>query len=535
MRTRSTAATTGVAGLFSLIVALVLLWLFAPTTVGGSFAYVTITGNSMAPVLDTGDMVLLRSSHDYEVGDAIAYRHPQIGTVLHRIVDDDGIRFTLQGDNRSGEDTYRPAREEVIGREWVVVPHGGRIVRELQRPRNLAFLLGSTLLLGVGGVSAGGRERRRRQTVSAGQYPKQELSVFSQTGRQVVLGSAVLAAVAVALLGLYVANGPTREVSEAVPFVERGGFSYGGPVAGGVYDDDQLAAPEPLYRQLVDELAVRFSYELAAGADAALTAIFGTYQLLAEVTADDGWTRTYELQSSTDFTAAHFDTATSLDLSAIEQDLAAVAEITGVASSRHVIRVVARVEAAGQLEGLPFSTEYEHWAQFRLGPLELQFDGSPDTLELAQDRSVSRRATEPRSLGLPLVPVDLGYAQLPLLCAFGLGTAALLLLTVGRASLSTWRLGEAARIGAAYDTLLVEVAEERAAFDSPPRDDVSRFGDLVRLSSAEGLAIMHRAGREDDEYFVTTADRSWRYTVRKPLQDRSPVEVDGRFITTGES
>lgn len=531
------------------MVAIALLWLFAPTTLGGNFAYVTITGNSMEPLLETGDLVLLRQSSDYDVGEAVAYRHPQIGTVLHRIVEDDGQRFTLRGDNRAGEDTFQPAPTDVIGSEWLVVPNGGRVIKELQQPRNLGLLVVAAALLWMrGSPSARRRVRRRLRAVASVPHTQRDLSIFSQSGRQLAAGGAILAVGSVALLALFAINGTTRESAEVVPFVERGSFVYGGTVEGGVYDDNQLAAPEPLYRQLIDELPIQFNYELTpASADSTISGVTGTYELVAEVGTDDGWTRTYPLGSPTPFAGPGFNVAASIDLSALEADLAQIAELTGIASMRHVVRVFIEVEAAGQIDELPFATDYRHLAQFRLGPLQLQFDGTPDSLTLAEDRTVSRPITEARTLSLPLLPLTLRYAQFPLFGALGLAVASLIAAYVARGSLATWRSGEAARIRATYQALLVEIAEERAAFGSRRPQDVSRFEDLVRLAAAEGLAIMHRSGYQDDEYFVATADRSWRYAIARPATEARPEhpevgapgsaapEVDARFITTGES
>lgn len=534
MTARSTVAGTGIAGLVALILVAALWWLFAPTKLGGDFAYVTVSGNSMSPLLDTGDLVLLRGSGDYDVGDVVAYRHPEIGTVLHRIVEDDGQRFTLRGDNRGGEDTYQPTASDIIGREWAIWPNGGRVMRELQRPRNLALLVGATALLTIGGASSTRRRRGRAQSSSLQRPAKRDFSIFSPTGRQLAVAGCALGAGSLALLALLAVNGTTEQGSSPVPFVESGTFSYGGPVAGGVYDDDLLEAPEPLYRMLVDELPVRFSYDLSAGApDGVMSDVLGTYRLHAEVGAEDGWTRTYPLQPATSFSDDGFELTTVLDLSSIEADLAAVAELTGVAASTHLIRVIVTVEAAGQIDGLPFSTDYRHRAQFRMNPLELRFDGTPDTLVLAETRSVSRPTSEARTLSLPMLPIELRYAQFPLLASLGLVMTAALAVAVGRATLRTWQLGEAARIRASYDALLVEVAEERASLGARPHD-VSRFEDLVRLAGAEGLAIMHRSGRDDDEFFVSTADRSWRYAVRKP-RSQTVADFDGRYITTSES
>ena len=532
---------TGFAVLLSLLLVGALLWLFAPTTIGGNFSYVTVTGNSMSPLVGTGDLVLLRRSSDYEIGQAVAYRHPQIGIVLHRIVADDGERFTLRGDNRAGEDTYQPTRSDVVGREWIILPNGGRVLRVLQRPRNLALLVAATLLLiFAGGKSTSGAAHRRRAAQTLGTHPSPSgLSAFSRSGRQALAVGGGLALISIGLLGLIVVNRPVRTDSEAIPFTEQGTFVYGGPVAAGVYDGDLLVAPEPLYRQLVDELPIRFNYDLTSGnAGPVMTNISGSVELTAQIVGGDGWTRTYLLYPRTQFTSAQVDAVASLDLAGIEADLVGVSELTGVASNQHVVRVVANVQTSGLIDGVPFETDYQHLAQFRMTPLALQFDGTADSLTFSESRSVARQIVAPRVLELPMIPFTLSYRQFPLVGGLGLVVSFVLLLLVARATRATSDQGEAARISAAHGALLVKMVEERATLGPRPHG-VSQFSDLVRLAAMEGLAIMHRSGSKQDEYFVLSTDRSWRYAVQKTegatVAAAVQIAVEGRYITTSES
>jgi signal peptidase I len=103
--------------------ALIALWaVFAPASVGGDFSYAVVRGDSMRPHLDNGDVVVLRRERAYGLGDVVAYHDPQIGTVLHRVVERRGDRFVLRGDNRSQLDPYEPVTGDVVGREVAVIP-----------------------------------------------------------------------------------------------------------------------------------------------------------------------------------------------------------------------------------------------------------------------------------------------------------------------------------------------------------------------------------------------------------------------------
>src|SRR5689334_11825341 len=88
-----------------LIVLLALAWvLFAPTQLAGQTSYVIINGNSMEPLYHRGDLVILRQTDQPEIGDIFAYRYPDIGSVIHRIIDIEGNRFVFKGDHNASVD-----------------------------------------------------------------------------------------------------------------------------------------------------------------------------------------------------------------------------------------------------------------------------------------------------------------------------------------------------------------------------------------------------------------------------------------------
>src|ERR1051325_5089533 len=89
---------------------------FAPIQFGGQAAYVIVNGISMEPGMHRGDLAILRQASDYQVGDVVTYRHPQIGPVIHRIIARDGDHLVFKGDNNSWIDGYRPTQEECIGK-----------------------------------------------------------------------------------------------------------------------------------------------------------------------------------------------------------------------------------------------------------------------------------------------------------------------------------------------------------------------------------------------------------------------------------
>jgi signal peptidase I len=124
-----------------MIVVLIAVWVaLAPLQTGGQASYVIVDGNSMEPKLHKGDLVIVRKADGYGIGDVVAYRHPDIGLVIHRIVGREGDRFVLRGDNNSWLDSYRPLESELIGKSWIHAPSAGKLIERLRFPGSMAIL-----------------------------------------------------------------------------------------------------------------------------------------------------------------------------------------------------------------------------------------------------------------------------------------------------------------------------------------------------------------------------------------------------------
>lgn len=132
--------------LFTLvIVALaVLLW---PAQLGGSTRLVIVSGTSMEPTYDLGDVVVTRDRGMPEVGDVVLFAVPEGGgqgtLVIHRVVDiDDTGHFITQGDNRDVQDQWLLDGDDIEGRPLLRIPAAGRLVWMLQNWLVIALLAG---------------------------------------------------------------------------------------------------------------------------------------------------------------------------------------------------------------------------------------------------------------------------------------------------------------------------------------------------------------------------------------------------------
>jgi signal peptidase I len=129
-------------------------WFFAPPALGGSTSLAIVDGSSMRPTYQPDDLVFLRPSASYRVGDVVAYHSALIHrVVLHRIVAIRDGRYTFKGDSNNFLDPEQPTRSAFVGKRWFSLPAVGRVATLLHTPWIAAALAGVLVLaFGLGGA-----------------------------------------------------------------------------------------------------------------------------------------------------------------------------------------------------------------------------------------------------------------------------------------------------------------------------------------------------------------------------------------------
>ncbi len=135
--------------------------------VGSPVSYVVVSGHSMEPTFWTGDVAVLVRGRHYRKGDVIGYEIPKGGPgagliIIHRIVGGNAREgYVMQGDNKPSPDPWRPRPADVVGRERLLVPKVGLLVRYVRTPLGFGALAGlMTLTIALGGTA---HERRREE------------------------------------------------------------------------------------------------------------------------------------------------------------------------------------------------------------------------------------------------------------------------------------------------------------------------------------------------------------------------------------
>ncbi len=479
----------------------VTLWIvLAPTEFGGQATYVIINGNSMQPGLHQGDLVILRETDTYAVGDIVTYRHPEVGTVIHRIIDRRGERYVFQGDNNSWVDSYQPTQSDLIGKYWFYIPGAGVVLANLREPWAMALFAAVMGVAIVTPVSAGQVRKSRQRRRSATAKKEIALNQNSRSNLDLLLLLTVLA-LASALVALYAFTRPTTQLVPVELFYsQRGSFHYTAAAPPGLYSDDTVKTGEPIFRKVINRLDISFDYLFVADEPGEIA---GSAALDALLISETGWQRLLPLQGETAFrgNATHLQAA--LDLGEIQRLIDSVQLQTGVASPGYELRILPRIAISGVLGGENVQDSFAPLLTFQLDTLQLSLarNGNDAAAQLtpAQEGRTLRQVESPSTVRFLVFAVSIGLLRI-----FSLAGAIAASLGTALAALSVWQRRHRPaieQIRERYGSLLVTVQNSSLGAESA----------LVYVTTIEDLAkIAERTGRMilcEEQHSV------WRFSV----------------------
>lgn len=495
--------------------------LLAPSSFGGQTAYVIVAGASMEPTLHQGDLVLARQAPVYQIDQIVTYNHPQVGPVIHRIIDRQGTHYTLRGDANSWIDSYSPTGEEIVGRSWLVVRRAGSLLMALRTPSGLAvlsLLLGAFLVLTVGRDALDKKSNGPARPEVSGRGARPALPSDGVLFTLAVLGVGSL------LMAVTAFTQPTTEtVPGEAPFRHSGQFAYDAVAPDTVYSGASLETGDPIYDALVPSFVVDFDY-LFASADSA--DIQGTVTLTLEVSEPNGWRRALSLQPTSFFTGTQAHAEGVIDMVAIRQMISLLETATSLDRDAYRVDVIAEVYLEGRLGGHAYQGSFEPRLPFALDDFQLHLrrgespeGGDSDPTMTVENGYLAYPSTEPATLSILGARVPVTTARVisvfGLLLAVGAGAALTLpYLQAGRRS-------EAARVFAEYNRLLVSVNQPPAA--AGEMIEVRSFTDLARLSDRTGRMILHADSGVDHHFFLQDGGATYHVC----LTDSEPATEAG--------
>lgn len=492
--------------------AMLAVWiLFAPMQFGGNAAYVIIYGNSMEPIFLRNDLVILRRDDHPQLGDIYAYRQPQIGLVIHRMIDRQGDLFVFQGDNNSFIDSYYPSQDELVGKLWIHIPQGGNALIWLRQPWVLA-----AIVLVVGGFFMAelsydpAKDRlNKKPGLRNWQWPRAPLPGSAQ---EITLMLLPILFIVFAILAFISFRTPTSLVfRNALQYTHLLVFDYSAVTGSPLFEGGRMKAPQPIYPRLACNVDFVLSYAFGAALPASVT---GDYRLVARLSEASGWYKDFELVPRTEFSGENFSSRFRLDICDLQKVANQFVAATGVPRNTFEVSILPEIHIRGALADFPFDEQVSPGLQFTLDPnqFSLQESISGDPLQVTLDGEVSLNDLTLNTF--PVFGMQVPIVAFRILAVFGMLATLAGMVIFGWPFLQAIRADEIRAIHARYGENVIRLA---AQVDVPgqPVVDVAQMDDLARLAQNTGQPIFEYDDGETCTYQVTQAGAVYRFVVKK--------------------
>lgn len=502
------------ASILALLIMIVMWILFAPTHFGGKAAYVILSGNSMQPNFSRGDLVITHQQTYYHIDDIVAYQHPIIGYVFHRIVaKDEGNNFILKGDHNDWEDAYHPSEQEIVGKLWVHLPKLGKTLVTLRSPFIFAILILIFVLLFFIFVLPP-KEKQRR-----GKYAMSNAPMKTEEKLLIL----ALIAIGALFLGFTAFRRPLfNEIQEPLAYQQEATFRYTANVPAGVYDSTQISPGEPIFRKLNGSFTVGMDYVFLSVHPAAIK---GDYRLLAIISDATGWKRTIELLPKTTFEGSIFTVSETLSLNQVQDYIDRFEEETGVERGQYNLAIRADIHISGILADQVLEDQFHPVLNFSINDLQVVLEreqnNAGQTLTPSMSSALLQTTYEVNYLSIFGLKIPVfaarwisGIVGIPAIILLGI-----LLTRLYRASQkSEW---DRAQIW--YGSMFIE-ARDTQMFVSPPQVQIASLDDLAALAEQEQRPIFHLAEDKIHHLLIQTPEQTYHYAIEE--EDPATVIIE---------
>ncbi len=117
------------------------------------YSIFVVESESMLPKLEKGEVIFVRKTDNYKVGDIISFytdSNPD-KPFTHRIIDKQGGYYITKGDNNEEKDPFRTEQSEIVGEVIESIPDAGKIVLFLRSVEGiiLFIIVPASLIVGI--------------------------------------------------------------------------------------------------------------------------------------------------------------------------------------------------------------------------------------------------------------------------------------------------------------------------------------------------------------------------------------------------
>src|SRR6266498_1401342 len=506
-----------------LLIVLTAIWIaFAPTKMGGRASYVVVNGNSMEPGFHRGDLVIVRAVSIYSVGDIVTYHSAELNAfVIHRIIAIEQDHYIFKGDNNSWIDTYRPTRNELIGKLWIHLPKVGKAMEWLRLPIHMSLITGL-----LGGILMASNmikpnQRGKRKSNSSGNF-----------GGMLEGGLYLFGFLALCFLGLsiFAFIRPLTRPADKIQYQQESQFAYSATGTPVIYDTEVVRSGEPVFPRLTCFLNVAFTYNVLGGQ---LQGVSGSHQLVARVLDEQsGWQRTIPMNQKTAFNGNSFFTMSTLDLCQIVSLVNTLKQETGLRANTYTLEVITQVVLTANAEGNQIVDSFEPKLVFKFDDVHFSLStpkGQADPLRVSKQSSANNSNLEVNTLSILGWEPTIGAIRMIALLGLALSFSGLLIISIR--IFMTAQQSQEALIRLKYRALLVNIYE-RDLMPASTLIDVTTIDELAKLAERHNTVILHMTLNFLHYYLVQCNGLAYRYVFSTGKRGFAEIEPPRKQITS---
>ncbi|MFN8410869.1 MAG: signal peptidase I [Anaerolineales bacterium] len=496
---------------FLLFLGFVIIWItFAPTEIGGKASYVMVNGISMEPNYHTGDLVIVRKTATYKIGDVVTYHDAEMGMyVIHRIIAINQSQFLIKGDNNSWVDAYHPSYDEIIGKQWLYIPKAGNFTKWVRQPIHLSLtvlLLGGVLMTGTISKPKDKNGKRKTQPTMSGMVE----------GLLYVSGTLLIIFLALTLFSF---TKPLTRTADDIQYQQEGNYSYSAAATPSVYDGVTIQSGEPIFPKLTCFLNLGFSYGIT---NDTLQNVSGNYQMVARVMDEQsGWQRTIPLVAQTAFSGNTYSSVAPLDLCQLTTLINTVEAETGLRTNTYLVEITTNTTFTATASGQNISGVFLPTLAFKFDKVHFYLantNAEANPMHIVQKGSAS--ATVVQNNSLHILGFDITIYAIRAVALFGLGFSFLGIFLLGISLMRSVNQNEDTLIHLKYGNMILDGYEE----NSSPANmtvNVTSIDSLAKLAERQGTMILHTMQNNAHTYLVQGNGVTYRYA--EGLEEKAPA------------
>ena len=328
-----------------------------------------VAGASMEPTLQDGDLVITQVSDKYDVEDVVTYMHPDLGPIIHRIVDQENGRFILKGDNNDWYDDYEPQSVDIVGKEWIHLKGAANILEWLRTPGAMTVM--SVVLASMIFFSFSRSDKPRESTLRLKSYlDTMDFKNYLRKNAEGIFMLAGVVLIAALILGGIAFTRPvTQMAADDTLYAHQGSFSYKASPPPGIYNEDELNTGDPVFLTLLDSFDLQFDYALTSSQP---SDIKGQYGMKLVIHDASGWNRIIEIQPPTAFSGGEVTIHGTIDLGEVQQIITDLEMKTGLKRSFYLLDVNPQIAIRGKVGSKVLQDTFAPSLNFQFDEIQLQ-------------------------------------------------------------------------------------------------------------------------------------------------------------------